>query len=558
VKIPFIRDLPALSADSLTRAHARFVRAALAIYATAAAVAVTILIVSITEDRTHDERQTQANLLLQTQVQAFYLGKQLAHLGGEMTRLGLRSEVDLLDQNLAPEESLLNLTHAKSAFFTEGLAILGLDGAVLSAEPQKFLAAGTSFATQPWFEIVKNSSTVRLVPVEPERAEDALLYVVAPIVRNQEFTGALLGAIDLARAEEMDAASGSKGNVLIVLATHNGKVVYPPKPPAFSEKAEWKTFFDRTTWEPVLSRAELSSVETVIAAAGVPDTDLVLMSLAGREILLSEAHSRMITRIILALSFVLTPLAVLVMLLRRSLRILRAAEEKAMREERLRLLGEAANLIAHEIKNSLNGFRIGLELLVRGGRSQKAGADEKIVAGLRTQIEAMSNFTSELLIFSKGVSPRPVGLDLDGFVRKVADLSRDAALDLGVALEVAPPGPEVRVTADPSLLHVILSNLLGNAFDAVSGNGAAPSPRVGVEVGASERLGWVRVADNGPGVAAAIQASLFEPFVSGKPSGVGIGLALSKKIARAHGGDLVLENALAGASFLLTLPKERT
>jgi signal transduction histidine kinase len=64
----------------------------------------------------------------------------------------------------------------------------------------------------------------------------------------------------------------------------------------------------------------------------------------------------------------------------------------------------------------------------------------------------------------------------------------------------------------------------------------------------------LRAADDGPGVSAAVRAKLFEPFVTGKPSGVGIGLALSRKIARAHGGDLVLEPSARGASFLFTLP----
>jgi signal transduction histidine kinase len=66
----------------------------------------------------------------------------------------------------------------------------------------------------------------------------------------------------------------------------------------------------------------------------------------------------------------------------------------------------------------------------------------------------------------------------------------------------------------------------------------------------------LRVVDNGAGVSARMRRKLFEPFQTGKPNGVGIGLALSRKIARAHGGDLVLETPTVGASFLLTLPVE--
>jgi signal transduction histidine kinase len=66
----------------------------------------------------------------------------------------------------------------------------------------------------------------------------------------------------------------------------------------------------------------------------------------------------------------------------------------------------------------------------------------------------------------------------------------------------------------------------------------------------------LRVVDNGPGVPESIRERLFEPFVTGKPSGVGLGLAVSRRIVRAHGGDLVLERTPAGASFLLTFPLE--
>src|SRR5262249_48656890 len=203
-------------------------------------------------------------------------------------------------------------------------------------------------------------------------------------------------------------------------------------------------------------------------------------------------------------------------------------------------------------KNSLNGFRLGLDLLLRGGQAGRDPAGERVVSGLRKQIERMSDFTSELLIFAKGVSPKPVSMELRAFASKVADLAQDSANDLGVGLDVGRQGPEVVVRGAPSLLHVVISNLVGNALDAASsGNGLARAPRVGMEVGAAEGFGWVRVSDNGPGVAASIRPTLFEPFVSGKPSGVGIGLALSRKIARAHGGDLLLEPVEPGASFIL-------
>ncbi len=122
-------------------------------------------------------------------------------------------------------------------------------------------------------------------------------------------------------------------------------------------------------------------------------------------------------------------------------------------------------------------------------------------------------------------------------------------------MEVAGANGQVPVRADPSLVHVVVANLVGNALDALAGS-QVESPRVEVRVERRGPVAQVRVSDNGPGIPESVRSRLFEPFVTGKPSGVGIGLALSRRIARAHGGDLVLERAGPGASFLFTLPLE--
>ena len=122
-------------------------------------------------------------------------------------------------------------------------------------------------------------------------------------------------------------------------------------------------------------------------------------------------------------------------------------------------------------------------------------------------------------------------------------------------LEIVPFPAPVGVKADPALVHVAVANLVSNAIDAAAeGDSGAPCVRVVVD-----RLGErarVRVVDNGPGVAEGLTDRLFEPFVSAKPNGVGIGLALSRNIARSHGGDLVLEGSPDGAAFCLSLPLE--
>jgi two-component system C4-dicarboxylate transport sensor histidine kinase DctB len=225
------------------------------------------------------------------------------------------------------------------------------------------------------------------------------------------------------------------------------------------------------------------------------------------------------------------------------------------------------------VKNALNGISMGLDLVVRaivdpapGPASRPGGLArgpipaerrERIVNELRREIQRLSEFTTELMTFSRGVEPRRGKLDLTDFVPKVTGLLLDAAEELGGEIELAVPRDPVWVQADAALLHAAISNLAGNAIDAATAG--SPTPRVEVRLSASAGRVSLRVSDNGPGVSASMRPRLFEPFQTEKANGVGIGLALARKIARAHGGDLVLEEdpqspRFPGASFVLDLP----
>jgi two-component system C4-dicarboxylate transport sensor histidine kinase DctB len=228
-----------------------------------------------------------------------------------------------------------------------------------------------------------------------------------------------------------------------------------------------------------------------------------------------------------------------------------------MREERLQRVGEAANLIAHEVKNSLNGIRMAAELAV--GPPEPKSRAERALAELRGEIERLSNFTGDLMAFSKGIKPRPVRLELNELASKLASLFEAKAAEEGVTLEVRPAPEPVWVSADPQLLRVAVSNLINNAFDALSARKTVHEP-AHIELSVESAPGAARllVADNGDGVSEQVRTRLFEPFQSGKASGVGIGLALGKRIALAHGGELELVSYALGAKFALTILREES
>lgn len=538
--------------DQLARVHTRFARAALAIYLGVAATGIVMLVIAFASDRDHDENQRRERLLLLTDERAHALGLNLGLLTREITRLGLRDEMDLqhpADPGAAAR--LLKVAHEKSTLFNVGVAVLDTDGRVRDAEPSEFLAAGTSYADRPWFATMMRTGRPAIVPIEPARVDDAIIYVVSPVTRGDKVTGALIGAIDLAH-ERASSTIGLEDVPLgqTVLATADGSVVYPARPPEWASDPAWKEqFAEGLPSEPTTSDLALDGKKMITAGAPVTGTNLELVRLVERTQLYHEASSRLLRRLAVGLSIALIPLVVLVLLLRSSLSAYRRAEEAAVREERLSHLGEAANLIAHEVKNGLNGLRMGLELIQTGSGTPSG---ERVAHELRGEIERLSEFTTELMTFSRGIEPRPVKLDLASFTPKIADLSREAAADAGIAIELSAPATPVPVRADPTLLHVVVKNLLGNAIDALSAKGA--DGRIDVTIAADARDATLRVRDNGPGVAKSVREQLFEPFVTGKPSGVGIGLALSRRIARAHGGELTLEQTPSGASFLLTLP----
>ena len=545
---------PLVKPDARAAAHARFARAALFLYLAAAAASVALLMASLYTDEAHDEEQAREKLLVQADARAHSLGQHLSLLVAEVRRLAERSEVDLRDEDLAPEKSLLRLAHEQSTFFNLGVAILDKKGQVVWSEPQQFLPRGQSFGHEGWFEKARESGDYQIVPVQPDRTSDSAVYVVSPLVNKGEFTGQLLGAVDLAKGEPLSRGLGPA--TLTVVAMRDGTVVYPAAPPAFSAEPNWRSLFARSEPRHGTQRLTLEGAPRVIASSQVfTGSGLTLLVVAREADLYAAATSRVQTRLALGLLLALSPAVLLLLMLRRSLRDFRKSEEEAVREERLRLLGEAANSIAHEVKNALNGLSMGLDLVVREG---PAARKERILTELRREIQRLSDFTTELMTFSRGVEPRRTRVDLGDFLPKVTGLLRDAATELGAEIELSEPSSPVFVEADPTLLHAVISNLAGNALDAATAGG--PQPRVEVRLSSRARVAEVRVSDNGAGVSASMKPRLFEPFQTEKPNGVGIGLALARKIARAHGGDLILEETrrgaspLEGASFLLTLP----
>jgi two-component system NtrC family sensor kinase len=233
---------------------------------------------------------------------------------------------------------------------------------------------------------------------------------------------------------------------------------------------------------------------------------------------------------------------------------------EALRQgEKLIAMGGLLAGVAHELNNPL-AIAMG-----RASLLEEKCQDEALKADARRIREATDRCGRIVRTFLDMARSRPVQrcpASVNDVVHAAMDLLQYTCRtrNIDVVLDLAPSLPPVMANTD-QLGQVVLS-LLTNAQQELE---RAPLPRrIWVSTGADDaargddRQVWVRVADSGHGVPQSLHDRLFEPFVTGKPEGrsVGLGLAVSRSLARAHGGDLVLETKapLQGACFLFTLP----
>lgn len=249
--------------------------------------------------------------------------------------------------------------------------------------------------------------------------------------------------------------------------------------------------------------------------------------------------------------------------LARSNRAIKIKHANALRDAHRSGLAQSANVIAHEVRNALNGLRMGTDLLVRKytvlqrAAGVAEGRDERIVDAINREINRLVSFVDDLLMVTKGSTPRTVALDLTALVPKVVDLFTAQAQSRNVTMRVVVPSEASFVQADPLLIHRILATLVKNSLDK-SFEPNSQLRDIDVRLTANDDQVRIDVHDNGSEIPTTVRPRLFEPFASSKSNGVGLGLALSQQIARAHGGDLSLVQSSPGAvAFTLTLPRGR-
>lgn len=222
------------------------------------------------------------------------------------------------------------------------------------------------------------------------------------------------------------------------------------------------------------------------------------------------------------------------------------AIEEQERMCRLAATGELAATIAHEIKNPLNAIGGAATYI---GKNTKGSLAQEFVSVITSEVSRINKLTTTLLSFSKTAAPNPEPNDLNKVVRDSLSLLSKESPDLKVTVNEDLADGLPLVDFDYNQIKQVIINLLINAHDAVSEKGI-----ITVKTWQAKNRYYLAVEDNGSGISQEIIHNIFNPFFTTKTRGTGLGLAVSKRIAKEHGGDLTVKSIQGeGTTFTFEL-----
>lgn len=209
--------------------------------------------------------------------------------------------------------------------------------------------------------------------------------------------------------------------------------------------------------------------------------------------------------------------------------------------ERLAAIGEIAAEVAHELRNALQIISANVYLA-----KQSPAESLPFLGKIEKNARLAHGIVDDLMALARG---EPAHAE-PALLVEVLVAARQDLPEPGAVFEDRLPAPDLRVRAHVGLLSRLFHVLYENAAAAVAPAKASIETRARTE---GNRV-VIEVADDGPGVPADIAESLFEPLVTARPGGTGLGLALARRIAAAHGGTIVLVPTERGATFRVELP----
>jgi signal transduction histidine kinase len=234
---------------------------------------------------------------------------------------------------------------------------------------------------------------------------------------------------------------------------------------------------------------------------------------------------------------------------------LEQVQEKLIRSERLAAVGELASGVGHELRNPLNVIRncaylLNMALVEKG--------DEEAINTLKVldkQIDIANKIVTDLLDFTRIRPPTQARVDLGILINESLSW---ITVPEHVKVKANLNGHAPPVTTDGEQISRVFTNIISNAVQAMSGPAPARPGELGIDISSDESFVSIKFKDSGCGIAAENMEKIFEPLFTTKPKGIGLGLAISKRLVEQNGGKIEVASQVGeGTTFTVKLPLEK-
>ncbi|MBI3821798.1 MAG: HAMP domain-containing histidine kinase [Planctomycetes bacterium] len=216
--------------------------------------------------------------------------------------------------------------------------------------------------------------------------------------------------------------------------------------------------------------------------------------------------------------------------------------------ERLRLLGQVSGGLAHQLRNGVAGARLAIQLHAQDCQAPQDA--ESLTVALR-QLSLVEMHLKRFLNVGKAIDLQRQPCDLSAILRDTIELVGPQCRHAHIDLRIVESAGAIDIVGDAGQLGHLFLNVITNALEA-----AGPNGWVEVRWGmAQSDVAYVEVRDSGLGPTPEVAARLFEPFVTGKREGVGLGLAVAQQVALAHGGSIRWTREAGCTCFRIELPQ---